>query len=168
MTETQSSICTWADATFGVPVSDASIAARALVEMAKLVTAVVNGEPAERIGVEIADVVIVLARLGVALGIDVVGLIDRQVEGRLPDHYVAITAASTSVWLAEILLAVTSGDLDVAQAHALRLFRDLAALASWNGINLPAAIDAKMAVNRTRKWVRDGNGHGRHVEEPTP
>ena len=58
MIETQATICEWADATFGTPVSDASIAARALVEMAELVTACVNGEPAERIGVEIADVVI--------------------------------------------------------------------------------------------------------------
>jgi hypothetical protein len=26
-------------------------------------------------------------------------------------------------------------------------------------------VDAKMQVNRARKWRLDGNGHGQHVEE---
>lgn len=164
MTETQATICTWADTTFGPPVSDASIAARALVEMAELVTACVNGEPAERIGEEIADVVIVLARLGRALGIDVIGYIKWQYDAGLGT--VEQDAASAAVWLTEAALSVTLGDSFEARANVLRLARDLRILADRVSINLPAAIDAKMAINRARQWVLDG--HGSHVREVTP
>lgn len=34
------------------------------------------------------------------------------------------------------------------------------------GIDMHATIDRKMAINRARRWVLDGNGHGQHVEEP--
>lgn len=37
-------------------------------------------------------------------------------------------------------------------------------LAQDLGIDLNSAIDAKMAKNRKRKWVVDGNGRGRHVK----
>ncbi|HET9063725.1 MAG TPA: MazG-like family protein [Candidatus Binatia bacterium] len=162
MTETQLTICTWADATFG-PASDASIAARALEEMSKLVTACVNGEPAERIGEEIADVVIALARLGRALGVDVVSHVDETVAA--PDRRLIALHDATNAngSLASVLTAVVRGDFETAAAGLKNCVWFLVDL----GINLdlPDAIDRKMAINRTRRWVTDGKGHGRHVKE---
>ena len=40
----------------------------------------------------------------------------------------------------------------------------LTRLADRMGCQLQAEIDAKMAVNRQRKWTLDGDGHGSHVE----
>jgi len=37
-------------------------------------------------------------------------------------------------------------------------------LAQSLGVDLNAAIDAKMAKNRKRKWTTDGQGRGRHVK----
>ncbi len=36
-------------------------------------------------------------------------------------------------------------------------------LAEFAGFDLQVEIERKMAVNRRREWVRDGNGTGRHV-----
>lgn len=162
MIESQLSICTWADATFGPPVSDASIAARALVEMAELVTACVYGRPAEEIGEEIADVVIVLARLGRALG--VVDVIDRiaHLPFRRSD---AIRCAAVAV---EHLSNLLRDSRSVGGMHpsSLRLcVMWLVGVADLSGVDLPAAIDRKMAINRARRWNIDGNGHGTHVKE---
>lgn len=33
------------------------------------------------------------------------------------------------------------------------------------GVDMHAAIDRKMAINRARRWTLDGNGHGHHVED---
>lgn len=164
MIETQSSICTWEDATFGVPVSDASIAARALVEMAELVTAVVNGEPAERIGAEIADVVLVLARLGRILGVDAVALASGPCRSRWQAGEPICHAARAAARLGMALESLT-GEVSLAATDLRDTASELIWLSTALAIDIPSAIDAKMAVNRARKWVRDGNGHGRHVEE---
>ena len=57
MRETQQSICEWADATFGVPASEASIIERALAEAKELVTACTSEPRAAttQIGWEAAD-----------------------------------------------------------------------------------------------------------------
>ncbi len=154
MIETQQSICAWADATFGPPASDADLAAWALREMSELVTACVIGEPAERIGVEIADVVIVLARLGRSLDVDVFEA-GRALTTRLDVAQYAANAARN--------IASLIGDGDFTNLRwALGA---LALLAVSVGVDLPAAIDAKMAINRARKWTLDGRGHGQHTEE---
>lgn len=160
MIETQSSICTWADDTFGAPASDASIAARALVDMAALVTACVNGEPAERIGMEIADVVIVLARLGRSLGVQAVPLVDWV--DSFP-HCMLRYATGASSALSDLLMA--RGDRASAASCLRLVVAELRNLAVCLNVSLCSTIDAKMAINRARKWVLDGNGHGRHVEE---
>lgn len=43
-------------------------------------------------------------------------------------------------------------------------------LADRLGVDLHAEIDRKMAINRGRTWLLDGNGHGQHVDttEETP
>lgn len=161
MTESQSSICAWADATFGPPFSDASIVARALREMAELVTACVYGEPAERIGQEIADVVIVLARLGRSCEVDVIALsTPRYAEEskRGPIWFAGEAGAHLNAMLAHGSASAPARRVESAVALLGRLARCI-------GIDLPAAIDAKMAVNRARRWNVDGRGHGEHVKE---
>lgn len=164
MNETQQSICTWADATFGPPVSDASIAARALVEMAELVTACVNGEPAERIGEEIADVVIVLARLGRSLGVDVVALADgskrEQWQAISPVQHAAMAAAGLGRLLDSLINEPVFAQTDMHDAVGSLLW-----VATAAAINLTFAIDRKMVINRARRWTLDGHGHGSHVKE---
>jgi hypothetical protein len=165
MTETQATICTWADATFGPPVSDASIAARALVEMAELVTACMNGEPAERIGEEIADVVIVLARLGRSMGADVMWHVYFTKSD--PDSGELAVARAVEC-LGKLTIAILCEDDVCARGLFSQLCESLGTATTRFAINLPAAIDAKMTINRARRWVLDGRGHGSHVREVTP
>lgn len=172
MTESQLSICTWADATFG-PASDASIAARALVEMAELVTACVNGEPAERIGEEIADVVIVLARLGRSVGVDVIQKMHDVEPDADPDYSITIHALRAMSALAELVTATdlrdrrwTEGLLTDAIGSLVDLVERVASeRVARVEFDIPSAIDAKMASNRARRWTLDGHGHGSHVKD---
>ena len=95
MIETQHTIAAWADATFGPAVSLTSIAERAMVELRELVEkcraldeAIAgdgefagNGEYDPRHATEeAADVVIVLSRLFVELGVDMHAAIDRKMQ----------------------------------------------------------------------------------------
>ncbi|MNY00493.1 hypothetical protein D3C86_1329890 [compost metagenome] len=41
----------------------------------------------------------------------------------------------------------------------------LSQIAERLGLDLGEAIDRKMAINRSRKWVTAGDGTGQHVEE---
>lgn len=166
MTESQLSICTWADATFGPPASDASIAAHALVEMAELVTACVNDEPAARIGEEIADVVIALTRLGRSLGFDVVHRTSQPLHGTMYRfaEYMAVDAAHAAQHLTRMLIDLLSNG-PVMFGAVVEIMRTVARDAA---IDLPSAIDAKMAINRARRWTLDGHGHGSHMKDVTP
>lgn len=38
-------------------------------------------------------------------------------------------------------------------------------MAARMGLDVQAQVDAKMAINRTRKWRMTGPGHGQHVED---
>lgn len=92
MTETQSTIAAWADATFGPAVSLESIAERAMKELAELVEkcraldgAIADRDPptyaayaAKAVTEEAADVVIVLARIFESCGVDMHDAIDRK------------------------------------------------------------------------------------------
>lgn len=41
----------------------------------------------------------------------------------------------------------------------------LSRIVAFHGKDLQDAIDAKMAINRARKWKLTGDGHGQHVED---
>ncbi len=38
-------------------------------------------------------------------------------------------------------------------------------VAEVSGINLEAAVDHKMQINRARKWAVDATGNGQHIKE---
>ncbi len=66
--------------------------------------------------------------------------------------------------MAELIRAATSDRparelIEEAADVVIVLYR----MAARNGFDLDAAIDAKMALNRMRKWTRDGTGHGYHL-----
>ncbi len=76
-------------------------------------------------------------------------------------------AARANEEMAELLMGLAVDDnhpkaVEEAADIAIILYR----LAQRRGINLHDAIDAKMAVNRARKW-NVANGHGYHVK-PAP
>ena len=65
--------------------------------------------------------------------------------------------------LAELKQALASGDLAEAKAEAADVVILLHRVAALLGTDLATEVDAKMAINRARSWVRDGKGAGRHV-----
>ncbi|SOD42303.1 MazG-like family protein [Nitrosovibrio sp. Nv4] len=76
----------------------------------------------------------------------------------------ARTVGRANEEMAELIRAATSDRpihelVEEAADVVIVLYR----LAARNGYSLDAAIDAKMALNRIRKWTKDGTGHGYHV-----
>lgn len=78
MSETTESIAQWANETFGVPGSNARVAARANEEMAELLRALTADDLHPKAIEECADVVIVLARLVWRLGGDVWAEVEKK------------------------------------------------------------------------------------------
>jgi hypothetical protein len=150
--ETQETIAAWALATFGDVKSTRSILTRANCEMAELVHAVECGAPTEKIASEIADVIIVLCRYPV----DITWLC--KVVGTLEDHLEEV---------AYHMNQSLSGGWSAGNNHVAHLVTELHGAAQALGIDLPAAIDAKMAINRARKWESKGAGHGQHARFET-
>lgn len=69
--ETTESIAHWATETFGAAVSNARVAARANEEMSELLRCITADDQSPKAREEIADIVIVLARLSHRLGGDI-------------------------------------------------------------------------------------------------
>lgn len=76
--ETQATISTWADDTFGPSGSNARGAARANEEMAELLGILTVDDASPKAAAEIADVLIVLYRLATRLGVDLHAEVDRK------------------------------------------------------------------------------------------
>lgn len=76
-------------------------------------------------------------------------------------------AARAAEEFAEFLIALKADPLaklastrEEAADVAILLYR----FAAVSGFHLPASVDAKMAVNRKRKWSSNGDGTGQHTE----
>jgi NTP pyrophosphatase (non-canonical NTP hydrolase) len=78
MTETQETVCAFADEKFGPATSNIRVAARANEEMAELLRALSADDNHPKAAEEIADVVIILYRLARNLGTDLQDEIDRK------------------------------------------------------------------------------------------
>lgn len=76
--ETQALISDWATETFGTPGSNASVAARANIEMAELLFALAKDDSHPKAAEEVADVLIVLYRLAQRLGVDIHEEVDKK------------------------------------------------------------------------------------------
>lgn len=76
--ETQETIETWRQATFGTPVTTARMAARANEEMAELLRALTVDDSHPKAASEVADVVICLYGVASRLGVDLHAEVDRK------------------------------------------------------------------------------------------
>lgn len=155
-TETQESIAQWALDTFGDVTHTRTILTRANCEFAELVHAVECSSTPDKLAGEIADVIIVLARYPVRIVLD-----DLMT---FPDDSVQIVMEGAKDALAG---AMSRGSSQPLVEESIRLLVDeLARLCVLLEIDLPAAIDAKMQINRGRQWTAKGAGHGQHVASP--
>lgn len=66
--------------------------------------------------------------------------------------------------LAELIDAIETGEADNNIAlEAADVTILLHRIAGTMGLELNAAVDEKMAINRKRQWVPNGNGVGKHL-----
>lgn len=71
--------------------------------------------------------------------------------------------------MAELLMCLSRDDNDPkAGEEAADVEIVLMRLFDRLKMTMQGAIDAKMKINRARKWKLDGHGHGYHVKEQTP
>ena len=68
--------------------------------------------------------------------------------------------------LKELAEAVAQGQQEEAAMETADVMILLYRLADDLGYDLQDAVKRKMAVNRSRTWIRAGDGTGRHVETP--
>lgn len=174
--ETQRTIAAWAGETFGDAGSLVRIATRADEEHAELQRAIAAKKPRDVIVEEIADVVIVLCRLGHKLG-PTTSHFDRRYFFR--DDLVAEASAVYFPYDALFSMSVVGRTLlgklldclhyeaaytvtALCLHHAMETYYTMAGLC---GVKLIDAVDRKMAINRQREWTQDGTGHGYHLRD---
>lgn len=163
MAETQATIAQWANDTFG-RTNPLRVATRAITETAELL-AVYSADTLDRAALieEAADIAIVLSRLELMLA----GDDDPQWDGLVASGEAQLSVGhmigSIPQGVADIIRRLIDQDRDGAALACEGVLSDLADLVAWFGGSLPAAIDAKMAVNRKREWRRSGDGHGYHT-----
>jgi predicted heme/steroid binding protein len=162
--ESQASVAAWSNDTFGPAGSDLSCLTRANLEMAELLHAVAIEEPREKIVREIADVIIVLYRFCDRVGEDLADLVDTAgpysgSDNDSPRDLILGANAYLSGLMYEGKM------YEMAAFYMRQIGQHLTLAAHKLGARLADAIDAKMVINRARKWVVVG-GHGQHVETP--
>ncbi len=165
MIETQASICAWADATVGPATDNFRIVTRANLEMAELLHACSGGAAAEKIAEEAANVMIVLARLGRNLGLDVVRLMALHYAWRdgLEVQLCACEASRMLSAVGECLRLRPDGADRYRDTFIRNIVHNMVTVGGGYD-RLGAAVDAKMETNRARQWHVDGTGHGSHVK----
>jgi len=159
--ETQATIWDWRLKTFGQPTSLFRILTRANEEMAELLRKVAVGtHSTAEIAEEAADIVIVLFGAATSRGFSLADELPA-----IPSFGGADFAVDANRELSKAI-AATQRDDDVAVRHYLRgTYFCLIHFADYIGMDLGDAIDAKMAINRTREWKLDGTGHGYHKRD---
>lgn len=71
--------------------------------------------------------------------------------------------ARAALELAELAQALAAGTPAETLSEAADVAILLHRIAALSGGDLTSAVDAKMAINRSRTWQRAGDGTGRHV-----
>ena len=160
--ETQRTICDWALNTFGPSGSNLRVAARANEEMAELLRAVTAKAPWHDILEEAADVLIVLARVGERLCVE---LEFQPVTLKPLSPRATIKQAVCGVNRNIAYLLDTLAWDNPAQERLLDAWYSLLRLIKHMGGDAQAVVDAKMAKNRKRVWNHDGTGHGYHLRD---
>jgi hypothetical protein len=164
VSESQDTICDWADKNFGPAKSNLTIATRANEEMAELLRALAKDDRHPQAAEEAADVIIVLTRLFEYLGRNM-GKLERRPRLPLAQSNVAI-GAHANKRMAELISLLTTNDKhpnaiekSAAVVNILEHLLDELGCEPW------AVVEAKMAVNRKRVWRKQGDGTAYHVRE---
>lgn len=77
----------------------------------------------------------------------------------------ARAAARANKEMAELLTKLTTNEHHpVAAEEVADVVICMVRIADNQGFDILAEIEKKMAINRAREWVLDGNGCGQHVE----
>ncbi len=162
--ETQETIMAWKRATFG-PSTPLRTLAGATEELSELFRKITSDAPPAAVVEEAADVALLLCDIGEWLGASdwLFGVREPRLYRPVRLTGYALTQIGLLVFDVELIV---DGDPSRSQSIALRNLRAvlgaLRELSSIYGQDLRSAIDAKMAINRTRKWELDGTGHGYH------
>lgn len=158
--ETQESVTAWAAETFGTPKSQLTILLRANEEMAELLQDV-ERDDREAVRLELADVIIVLYRWAERERIDLFSYNRRASERWARGPALELIAHMNRMLAATI-------ESEVLGKHPTWYIPEFMwsaeEIARIYGVDILDAIDEKMAVNRSRKWVRRGDGCGEHVK----
>jgi len=178
--ETPDTILAWSRETFGQRTA-LKIATRASKEVNEAMCAVLNDAPMEAILDEVADCGVmmwqvaglldVVHRITVPTRVPTVGPHGQE---RVPQYSLAINLQRRFTSVLDDLSSVchttdsphsyaASAKLVIADALLL-----LERLALTLGIDLQAAVNAKMVINRARKWEQLPNGSYQHVAEGKP
>jgi len=169
--ETPQTVTDWANAQFGPDLSIARIGARANLEMGELLALVTRpGSSPDKIAEECADVLIVLSRAALQMGsaVDFVvhvgaGGVLRGLPPAQREDAVYKLAMKANMHLAMFMddIASASGFAGAALTDAW-YFTCL--VVHQVGLDPQQAVNAKMVINRARKWRMTGDGHGFHVK----
>lgn len=73
-----------------------------------------------------------------------------------------VAAVRANQEMAELLTAISLGDVDKIGEEAADVIIVLYHLAGSAGIDIQAEIDRKMKINRSRQWNKTGQGTGYH------
>lgn len=85
--------------------------------------------------------------------------------GPAPDQRVLVRRAMTE--MDELLEAVENGDTAEIGKETADIAILLYRVLEMNGLSLEEEVTAKMQENRMRRWLRKGDGTGKHIP-PTP
>ncbi len=161
--ETQQTISRWAQQTFGEPGSNFRVVVRATEEMAELLKALATQQTNDKILEEAADVAIVMYRYAERLRVQ----ISTSCFPANRSRYAAEDlAAQANIRLAEIIEMLAICDDNRYTSYCInQLYWFLEQICVKLQSNLQKQVDAKMVINRERKWRLDESGHGYHVKE---
>ena len=164
MQETQATITKWCEDTFGEVTSNFNLATRANQEMAELLKCYGEDVNHPKLGEECADIIIVLCRLATILRLNLTF-------GTLSDNLKLDTEAlaeATEEMAYLVKTFLVSNRPSHVRVHMEDCVDGLFRLAKHKGIDLCAEIDAKMEINRSRRWKLDGKGCGQHIPSTDP
>lgn len=171
MRETPETILAWSDACFGSPTT-LQIAVRTSKEVNEAMCAILNNAAPEVITDELADCGVMLWQVAARFGVDhysTLGPLPVATDASRWAEAVYLQLAFTKV-LDNLRLAAAYGRahepyyLTQAGVSLGNVIRSLTRLERAFAIDLQAAVDAKMAINRARTWAKGDDGSYQHVE----
>lgn len=161
---TQDTINEWALKTFG-EATPQHMMARAIQECSELLMEVTKVDIDQaKIAEECADIIGPLCRVADYVGIDITPVfaaVDFMPSNQL--YSPAMRVTSRLVFIMERLGPINVHSKGDIASQIGRVVIDIAEICAGVGSSLREAINKKMEILQTRKWILDGNGAGHHI-----